>query len=308
MPATWKLVASPATALALLMLGAKTSVAQVDYRNTDSGRPVRIGDAMPTARRSLELNFGNGRVDKLSLGRYRLQLEPRLAYGILPRTEIALRAPIFANERAARPRQGIGGVGLSAEHQLALESMHVPALALAGELFVPTGPQAVSAMYSVKGLLTRTFPAGRLHLNASFGNFKVRAPVGFEKIIPPIHLPCNMIPMDSDIPSRLLCMPAIETGGTAQAATGATITHNRWLAGAAMDKSFPLHSIMLVGDVFAQQYLGIGRPADWTAELGIRGQLTRTVVWDAAIGRLFTGESRASFFTVGTTLSRPLKL
>ena len=65
---------------------------------------------------------------------------------------------------------------------------------------------------------------------------------------------------------------------------------------------------MLVADVFAQKYRSIGRAADWTAEAGLRAQLTRSIVLDAAVGRLFTGESRASFLTVGTTVSRPLKL
>ena len=62
-------VLSPSVLPALLILGAmlpgaRSIQAQVDYRNIDSGRPVRIGDATPTARKSLELNLGNGRVEQ----------------------------------------------------------------------------------------------------------------------------------------------------------------------------------------------------------------------------------------------------
>ena len=42
---------------ALAFLGTGIAHSQTDYRNTDSGRPVRIGDAVPTARRSLELGL-----------------------------------------------------------------------------------------------------------------------------------------------------------------------------------------------------------------------------------------------------------
>ena len=144
------------TAVAAAWFGPRAADAQVDYRNVDSGRPLRISDATPTARRSLEVSVGNGRLDKLSLNRYRLQLEPRVSYGLLPRTEISVRSPVFFNERAARPRSGVGGVGIGTEHQLVMESQHVPAIALAAEYFVPTGPAAVPSTYAVKAMLTRS--------------------------------------------------------------------------------------------------------------------------------------------------------
>ena len=314
------------TAVAAAWFGPRAADAQVDYRNVDSGRPLRISDATPTARRSLEVSVGNGRLDKLSLNRYRLQLEPRVSYGLLPRTEISVRSPVFFNERAARPRSGVGGVGIGTEHQLVVESQHVPAIALAAEYFVPTGPAALPSTYAVKALLTRSSRAGRLHLNGSYGTYTVRVPVGFEKIIPPIHGACNVIGAGGDLPLRLLCAPAPLTvaapgasastsastsasaSGSVALATPLIATHDRWIAGAAIDHTFPLHAIMLVADVFAQKYRSIGRAADWTAEAGLRAQLTRSIVLDAAVGRLFTGESRASFLTVGTTVSRPLKL
>lgn len=291
--------------LGALLLGARAAHAQVDYRNIDSGRPVRISDATPTARKSLELNLGNGRVQQLSQGRYRLQLEPRATYGLLPRTEVSVRAPIFFNERALRPRAGVAGVGVGLEHQLRIESLHLPSLGIGTELFVPTGPAALPPTYSVRGMMTRSFPVGRIHFNGAYGNFNVRTPVGFEKILPPIHGACSVAPTELAMTVRFACVPSSTLSA---AAPGATLTHDRWLFGMAVDKSLPLRSTLLMADVFGQKYRSIGRPIDWTGEIGIRTQISRTIVFDAALGRLFTGESRATFLTFGTTISRALTL
>src|SRR6476469_3966339 len=78
--------------------------AQGEYRNIESGRPVRVSDATPTERHSLDLDLTTIRVDRLSLGRYRLQVEPRLSYGILPRMDISIRALAFYREPSAVPR------------------------------------------------------------------------------------------------------------------------------------------------------------------------------------------------------------
>jgi hypothetical protein len=74
---------------------AATAAAQDEYRNLEAGRPVRISDATPTERYALDLDLTTVRLERLSLGRYRLQYEPRIAYGVLPRTEISLRVPSF---------------------------------------------------------------------------------------------------------------------------------------------------------------------------------------------------------------------
>ncbi len=305
MRATTARLAAVVTSCAMLLTPA-VGRAQVDYRNTDAGRPLRVGDAVPTARKSLEMSIGNARIDHLSLGRYRLQVEPRIAYGILPRTEIAVRSPVFFNERAAVPRSGVAGVGFSAEHQLLLESMHLPALALAGEYFMPTGPSALPGTYSVKSMVTRSLTSFRVHLNGSYGTYSVRVPQGFEKIIPPIHGACNVTTTESDIPARFFCMPGFAS--TIAATSTPTQTHDRWMWGAAIDKSLPLRSLVVMADVYGQKFRSINRAADWTAEVGLRTQMTRTIVVDAAVGRLFTGESRATYLTLGTTISRPLGL
>jgi len=295
----------------IVMMGiAAVAQAQTDYRNTDPGRPVRISDATPTERRALEISLTSARLEKLTLGRYRLQLEPRIAYGLFPRTEVSLRAPVFFYERALSPRAGIGGIGLGSEHQLMIETLGFPALAVAGEVFVPTGPAAVRTSYIGKAIVTRTVSAFRVHVNGSLGTFSFREPAATEIVLPPLHGPCTVIPETHGIRPMARCISTRAGHMSAELtrAEGPVRTRTQWMAGLAIDRSFPLSSLLVIADVYRQKYEGIGRPADWTGEIGARRQITRALVVDGAIGRLFTGESRAWFASFGTTLSRAGRL
>jgi hypothetical protein len=74
------------------------------------------------------------------------------------------------------------------------------------------------------------------------------------------------------------------------------------------DRTLPLRSVVFLGDLFAEKFEGIGRPADWTAELGARKQLNPRVVLVGSVGRHFSGTSDSSFLILGATLSRALQL
>ena len=291
--------------LALTSALAVPAKGQSEYRNLEAGRPVRIADATPTERYALDLDLTTLRLERLSLGRYRLSYEPRIAYGILPRTEVSIRIPSFYRERSISPRGGIAGVGIGAEYQLLTEGMHFPALAIAGEAFIPTGPNAIRESYSVKGLLTRTFPVARLHVNASYGTFPLRELTGGGGVLVPpiIDGPCDFEVPDTGMPMRAFC----GVGGMAETSSLATniVTKYRWVAGVGIDKAFPLKSLLIAADVFVEKYEKIGRPADWTAEGGARKQLTQFMVVDAGFGRRFTGISPSWFATAGTTFTLP---
>jgi len=292
--------------------------AQSDYRNLEGGRPVRISDAIPTERHSLELDLTTIRIDRLSLGRYRAQIEPRVSYGLFPRVDISLRALAFYREPSAVPRGTVAGVGIGGEYLVKMETLHSPAIGLAAEAFIPTGPNAAKTAYSLKGLVTRSFPDFRLHLNGSYGTFSIRIPpppVGGVTLIPPVvDGPCNVSPANEMLSVRMFCMapgglPASGPLGSASAES-ATLkpginTSVHWLAGIGVDKTFPLRSILIVGDVFAERYENIGRPTDWTAELGGRTQVSPRLVADMSLGRHFSGVSPSWFVTFGTTVSLP---
>ena len=283
--------------------------AQSEYRNIESGRPVRISDAMPTERHSLDLDLTTARVDRLSFGRYRLQVEPRISYGIFPRADISLRTLAFYREPSAIPRGTVAGFGIGGEYLVKLESLSSPALALSGEVWVPTGPNSSRPSYSLKGLLTRSFTSGRIHLNASYGTFAIRIPGAGSTLIPPIvDGPCMVSPASDGLKPRLFCtgIPIAADPPNRKSISAlrpGVNTGVHWLGGIAADHTLPLRSIIIVGDIFAERYNGIGRPTDWTAELGGRTQISPRFVADIGVGRHFHGVSTSTFATIGTTIS-----
>jgi hypothetical protein len=293
----------------LLACSGSALYAQSEYRNIEGGRPVRVSDASPTELHGLDLDLTTVRVDKLSFGRYRLQVEPRVSYGILPRTDMSIRALGFYREPSAIPRGTVAGVGIGGEYQLKMESLHLPAMALAGEVWLPTGPNASVPAYSVKALVTRSFPIGRLHLNGGYGTYSIKIPVvppGSTLIPPVIDAPCSVSPSEGGISLRMFC--SSNTSLTAANMAAAELkpgnnTGKRWLLGAAVDHAYPLHSVLLVAGMFAERFEGMGRPTDWTAEGGIRKQISTRLVADLGLGRKFSGVTTSWFATFGTSVS-----
>jgi hypothetical protein len=305
------------------ILLAEHADAQVEYRNLDGGRPVRVEDAAPTERHALDLDLTT-RIDWLSLGRERLLIEPRMAYGILPNTEFSLRVPVFFRERAQSPRAGISGVGIGGMRELRLESRRLPALAVAGEAFLPVGLNRVRPGYSAKALATRAFPVGRLHLNAGYGSFTVRQrpslvitgqcgqpglpPCPIVPLGPPLDGPCA-VSLGESVPTALFACNGSQgfPGATSKAAApGRVVRLKYWLVGLAGDKTLPLRSIVFVGDVFVEHFEGLQRLYDWTAELGLRRQFSPRLVLDATVGRHYYGNALSTFVKFGTSFSSPV--
>ncbi len=305
-------------------LTAEHAGAQVEYRNLDGGRPVRIEDAAPTERRALDLDLTTLRFDWLSLGRERLLIEPRMAYGILPNTEFSIRVPVFFRERGQSPRAGISGVGIGAMRELRLESSRLPALGLAGETFLPVGLNRVRPSYVAKALATRSFPVGRLHLNASYGSFTVRQRPSLIvtpqcglpglpecpplPLNPPLDGPC-LVSMSEGTPAAMSSCGGTQefTGTTTRAAPpGRILRLSYWLVGLAADKAFPLRSIVVVGDIFVEHFEGLPRLYDWTAEVGARRQVSPRLVLDATIGRHYYGNALSTFVKFGTSFTSPV--
>ncbi len=107
--------------------------------------------------------------------------------------------------------------------------------------------------------------------------------------------------------ARLSCAAPSASGASAAAALKpGTNTNTHWLVAMGVDKSFPLRSVLIVADVFAERYEGIGRQTDWTAELGGRKQVSPRLVADLGIGRRFRGTSRSWFASFGTTITLAL--
>lgn len=241
--------------------------AQTDYFNTDAGRPLTIEDAYATERYAFELQIAPLRLERMKGGTYRWEVEPEIAYGILPRTHIELGLPISYLDGSGGAGGGVGvaGIVIGLLHNLNVETK-VPALAVAGDVHLPVGSHAPdAALASVKAIATKTLGRLRFHLNGeySFGSESVVDPIAGE-VLEQLH-----------------------GDGT------------RWLAGIAADRTFPLRSTLVGAEVFASQGRDRGTDPTWNAAIGFRRQLSPAVNIDMGVGKQLTGDDRAWFATFG---------
>ena len=261
--------AALAAALTAATLGARRADAQTDYYNIDRGRPVRIEDATPVERHAFELQAAPLRLERASGGQYRWGVEPELAWGVLPRTQLELGVPVAFADRANAAgasdwQVGVAGIELSALHQLNAETITLPAMAVSVSALVPAGPLAPASPYaSATAIATRTFAWGRVHANG-------QVTVG----------------------------PGARGAG-ATAGPGAQEL-SRWLAGVAVDHTWAVRSLLGTAEVYAREPLAAGEPLEWNAGAGTRWQLSPRLEMDAGVGRRLTGDDRGWYVTAGT--------
>jgi hypothetical protein len=238
--------------------------AQTDFYNTDAGRPVRIEDAYALERRGFEVQAAPLRLERGAGGIYRWGIEPEIAYGILPRTQLEVGFPLAFIDGGVGGRRtsGLAGIDISVLHNLNAET-RIPALAVAAEVLVPAGHLGPKRAYpSLKGIMTKTLPWARFHVNGQY------------------------------------------TFGDAPTATPNTVgaqivEQSRWLGGVAIDRTLPLRSLLLTGELYAQGGLPEDSDTEWNAGVGTRYQLSPRLAMDAGIGRRLTGPDRTWSLTAG---------
>lgn len=243
----------------------RVAAAQTDYYNTDAGRPIRIQDAYALERRGFELQAAPLRLERGAGGAYRWGIEPEIAYGILPRTQIEIGFPVSFIESgvAGRSSSGLAGIDLSVLHNLNAET-RIPALAIAAQVLVPAGNLGPDRAYSsLTGIATKTFPWARFHVNAQYTFGK-------------------------------------SPDAAAPAAVGTQVVEiSRWLGGLAVDRTLPLRSLLLTGEIYARGGLADAGETEWNAGVGTRYQLSPRLAMDAGLGRRLTGADRTWFLTAG---------
>jgi hypothetical protein len=303
-------------------LAAGPLLAQTEYHELESGRPVTVEDAYVTARQAIELELAPVTIEQFGNGLTRATLEPAVSYGILPRTDIELIAPFIFRERGETPSHGVTQFGIAAQYNFNNESPLLPAFALKAEVAFPAGGAPTSGtLYEGRAIATKSlFDGLRLHVNVGFSSYHVAPPppppVTCTKNCPPPppptpDYPCGIVDtrptqiseadVDANV-ARIAASSAATTATTTAAASNGQTNGNVLLLGAAVDKSFPLMSLLVVGDFVVEQYSnGLPRPADFTSDVGFRKQISPRFVLDAGIGRLFKGLRPAWLFTVGTT-------
>ncbi|HET6679765.1 MAG TPA: hypothetical protein VFG84_01070 [Gemmatimonadaceae bacterium] len=253
-----------------LLLFTRGAAAQTDYYNTDAGRPITIEDAYAIEYRAIELQLAPLRLERGEGAAYRWGLEPELALGLFPRTQVELAFPIAWIDRGAggnASTAGLAGIELSVLHNLNVETS-IPAFALAADLIVPAGSLAPERAYpSLKGIATKTFTWARIHLNARY-----------------------------------------TFGDRAEPATAVDEAHadgelSRWLAGIALDRTLPLRSLLFTGEVVAREPLAVDDRLQWSTAAGVRYQLSPRVATDAGAGYRLSGGDKGWFLTFGAAFS-----
>ena len=240
------------------VLLASPAAGQTDYYNTDRGRPVRIEDAYTTERYALELKVAPVRVERRSGGMYRLGLDPEVAYGLLPRTSVEVGFPLEFTDGGV----GEGTRGLAGVELTAFHNLNTETR------FVPALAVRVDAV----------LPVGAL------------AP---ERVYPTL----------TGIATRTLRWARFHVNGSYTLGadpSGDSEAHDvsRWLAGVAVDRAYPLRSLLLTGAVYAAQPMHDAQ-TEWHAEAGTRYQISPYLAVDAGVGRRFTGE-RSWYVTFGS--------
>lgn len=266
-----------ATAVSVALLIPSTARAQTDYYNTDAGRPIRIEDAYAIERRAIELQVAPLRLERARGGSYTWGLEPELALGLLPRTQIEIGVPLLHAEAPGVPRgrrTALSGLELSMLYNLNAET-RLPALAVAGEVVLPVGSAAPArAISTLKGIATKTMQWGRVHANAQW----------------------TFADLTDVVP--------------AAAASSATAggEFSRWMAGVAVDRTLPLRSLLLTAEVVASEPLrggavNVASVRQWDLAGGIRYQLSPRIAFDGGGGYRLRGNDAGWFVTSGAAVA-----
>lgn len=242
------------------LLAASPAAAQTDYYNTDRGRPLRIEDAYATERFALDLHLAPLTIERRD-GRTEWSLEPEVAYGLLPRTQLEVGLPIAVRDDGTGRRAGLSGLDVSALYNVNAETTW-PAFGVRAGTLIPFGRFAPARPHaSLQGIATRSFRSARLHANVAY--------------------------TFGDEPARV------------DARLGGDADLSRWTSGIAIDKTFPLQSLLLAAEVYAAQPLADGANPAWHTGAGMRYQLTPYYSVDAGLHRKLTGDDRGWSVTFG---------
>jgi hypothetical protein len=254
-----KIIVTAAAAALAFGAAARPAHAQTDYYNTDRGRPVQIEDAAPVERYAFELQLAPVRVERENGGSYTWEVAPEIAYGTLPGTQVEVGFPIAFVDAG-----GDNPVqGLAGIEVAALHNLNVETRTL------PAFAVAVEALLPVGGL-------GPANTYTSLKGIATRT-FSWARI---------------HINGQYTLGPDADAGDDVGEAS-------RWMAGIAIDRAFPLRTLLVTADLFAEEPLHAGEPLAWTAEAGVRYQTSPQFNVDFGIGRRFAGGEQGWSFTLG---------
>lgn len=246
-------------AFATLLAAPGAARAQTDYYNTDAGRPITVEDAYPVERRAVELQLAPLRLERARGGLYTWALEPEVAVGVLPRTHFEVGVPLAYVDAGTLG----SSYGIAGVEMAVLHNLNVettiPALALAAEVLLPVGSLGPARAYS---------------------SLKGIATKTFSW-------------------ARVHANAAYTFGGAPAVGEGSLDESSRWMGGVAVDRTFPLRSMLLTAELVARQPLHADEPVGWSTGVGTRYQFSPRWALDAGVGYDLTGDERPWSVTFG---------
>ncbi len=156
-----------AAAAILVVAPAARLTAQIDYRNLDDDRPVRIEDAYPVERYAFEflVPYSYER-ERSGTIRYATVLE--LAYGVFRNGHVGFKAPLAGVRDGGSTEWGLSGLRAFALYNFNTEGLLLPAFSLRADASFPVGSlDGDETQVALRGILTRSWGRNRLHLNGA---------------------------------------------------------------------------------------------------------------------------------------------
>ena len=152
-------------------------------------------------------------------------------------------------------------------HNFNVETEGLPALALRADVLAPVGNLAADRAYSsLTGMATRTYSWARFHVNGQY---------------------------------TFGASPATPGTGTTLGGPGA-LDVSRWFAGAAIDKAYPLSSVLVTAELYGRKPLNSNEAVEYTAGTGTRFQVSPTLALDGGFGRRLNGPEQGWYVTFGS--------
>ena len=143
--------------------------AQGDYRNLDAGRPIAVEDAQPIEYRAMESQYGIPRFTRERRGQWIFSLEPEFKWGIFKDTQLGFSSEYVAAHQAGHTVVTQRDKQIHLLYNFNQETRSLPAFALRPELTVRSGGLGSQHEHgALKGIVSKTFGANRVHLNGSY--------------------------------------------------------------------------------------------------------------------------------------------
>ena len=146
----------------------QTLTAQIDYRNLDDDRPVRVEDAYPVERFAFEAMLPY-MAEREPGGTTIHSVVPELSYGLVRNAQVGLKLPFAIEDGPGQTRSGFAGLRPFALYNFNSESPLLPAFSLRVDAAFPVGALAGNkSRVAFKAIATRSWGRNRIHINGAY--------------------------------------------------------------------------------------------------------------------------------------------